>query len=427
LKKIIFSHRLPLKEFKKWVNMNLNRYLILFMVITGTVFTNCSTIAPPEPLSPKWFGRMHHLSAAQTKVIPLAANNRRFADPNNHEIISENLKILTTSAKELTEDHSGPVDPIVSHTAISFSRNMDLAQDLFEKGNYPLAQFLIVNSTNYCISCHTRSDHGTKDFPLPWTADLAGLNRLQKTKLLFANRQYSTGLSEAYKMAADRKESEENPIAWMLAMENALAILVRVEGDVDGAARLTRTIIDNRTTPRYVKADAQVWLKDIMAWKTENNRKTSFATSQKKFTAAAKLVNESLSQQSSQSHSALISSLRASALLHELLEEPNYKGYADVLYYSGLASELLGDVFGRSLNESYYESCIERKPHSTIAEKCYIRLEYSIYGTYPDSYNKIELSAEKKSRLEALSALATTKVKTGPHNSHPESMDRGNQ
>jgi hypothetical protein len=79
----------------------------------------------------------------------------------------------------------------------------------------------------------------------------------------------------------------------------------------------------------------------------------------------------------------LIEYLRASALLHELVEEPQQSFHADALDKAGIAEELLQPVSLAGVGQSYFETCIRSRPHSERAETCFSHLERSVREDTP--------------------------------------------
>lgn len=353
-----------------------------------------------------WYNRMHRLSAAQAALIPLANDQRKFNDPQNSSVIRKNLKELSEASAELAQDPSGPKDPIINHTARIFAQDMAFAEQLYASGRTQQPQALIANSANYCISCHTRADRGTRDFPLPWNMDLKALTTSQKTQFYLANRQYAAAKKEAEQLASSPKEVKSDVAAWRTVLERTLAMLVRVENNPQAATQLATAIHLNPAVPYYVRYDAYVWLRDIGEWQKDMQVHKKPRTDKQKYKMAEGLIAQAQAKKKPQSHSGIISSLRASALLHEVIENPKATNYADALYSAGLVSELLMDISVWSLNQSYYEACIRARPHTYLAEQCYMRLEASIMETAPPALLNPSLAALQKTRLEDLSAMA---------------------
>jgi hypothetical protein len=379
---------------------------INFLVLAVLFSTSCSTTQKIEPTPANWYSRMHRISAAATDIMPLAGDAQKFLDPQNNIEIQSALSELADASAQLAQDTTGPKDPIIQHTAKIFAQDMAYAKNQFQNGNTQVAHAVIGGLSNYCISCHTRSDRGTKNFPLPWVADLKGLNDIQKTQFYLANRQYDAALKEVNKVVSNPTDLKNDIALWRLTIEKTLALLIRVEKNVDQSFSLVQSIVKNSAAPYYIRYDAYVWLKDINAWKKDQTKNKKELSDKQKYTLASRLIDQGKIKQKPQSHSALISSLRASALLHEVIENPKSKYYADSLYYAGISSELLRDISVWSLNETYYESCIRASPHTRLSEKCYVQLEASVHQAYPNTMVNPVMSDVQQHRLDELSKLA---------------------
>ncbi len=84
--------------------------------------------------------------------------------------------------------------------------------------------------------------------------------------------------------------------------------------------------------------------------------------------------------------SPLINYLRATAIGHEYFTRiKRDKVFPEMLYDMGMAYESLQDLGYWTLHEDYYTQCIKERPHSELADRCYNRLEQSIYLGYTGS------------------------------------------
>lgn len=368
---------------------------------------SCASTPEPVVVDANWLSRMHRLSAAMTEIMPLTADSGKFFDPKNSETIKHNLNELAQASAELARDQNGPGDPLIHHTARVFAQDMAYAANHFGNGNKQMSQFLAGNIPVYCISCHTRTDRGTQDFPMTWSVDLKRLSGSQKTQYYLANRQYDSAVKEANLLVKNSGEIKSNLHEWRKAIESTLAMFVRVERNVEKTIGLVNSVAENSSVPSYIRTDAQNWLKDAKHWRADalRTKKQSPAIEQK-FQTAKDLVLKGQTEQKQESHSALISSLRASALLHEVIEQPRSNRYGESLYLAGVASELLRDVIVPGLNEAYYESCINAVPHTKLAEKCYGQLEISVQKTAANYTENAVISDLRAKHLLELSLLS---------------------
>jgi len=322
-----------------------------------------------------WNNKMHRLSTAMSNLVPYASDPAQFFDENNREFVGSELAELGDASAELARDSEGQSNPLLQYESKQFAQEMAYARSNFDRGNSQVARFLVSNVAAHCINCHTSMDRGTQDFPMTWAADMKSLSSIQKTQMFLANRQYKSAVAEANKLAADKKSVAADPEGWRQSIERTLAMLVRVENNVGETMKLVRAVNENPGLPGYIKRDASFWQRDASLWRRADNKKVSPS---EKYNLAVGLIKDGKTLLTPQSHSALISNLRASVLLQELIQKPKFKNYPESLYYAGVTSELLPGLVPWSVSEYYYELCIRAKPGTLVSMNCFTQLEASV-------------------------------------------------
>jgi uncharacterized protein (UPF0147 family) len=375
------------------------------IVVIGIIFMAGACTTPPNKVvdQAQWNSRMHRLSSAMSNLTPLAANSRRFYDEQNREFIKSQLYEAAEVSGQLAADPANATNPLFFHTAKSFASEMSQAAANFDRGNQQAAQYIISNMPSHCISCHTSMDRGTRDFPISWSVNLEALNPTQKTQFYLANRQYGTALKTAQEVAKDTKAVTNDPEGWRQAIEKSLAMVVRVENDVDQVIEIIKVISENKSVPRYISRDFSVWMKDALSWKREKQKKMS---TRAKYNLATSLIRSDDNDKASKNHSGLITNLRASSLLQEILLDASFSNYAEALYNAGINSEYLHGLVPWSINESYFEACIRKRPHTSIAMRCFAELESSVYKHYPNFEIDPETKAVKTKHMSELLMMA---------------------
>lgn len=368
----------------------------LFLLLTYVGCTGASKSEDPT-VQASWLNRMHRISMAMTKLQPVASDQKEYFSESNGEMIQIQLNELAQTSEDLAKETSNAQDPILLQTARSFAQDMAFASNQFRDGNRQASQYVVNNMSTYCISCHTRIDRGTKDFPISWSFNPSTLSSRARTEYYLANRKYDAAIKEVQMAIKSPTVIKLDPEGWRQTIERTLAVAVRVGKSVAQTTSLVGDIVENKSIPSYIRRDATGWLKDAQSWKLDKPKKEM--SDKQKYELAVRLVEEGKLRQTPQSHSAIVSSLRASELLHEILDNTSSKYYAEALYYAGMTSEQLRSLTVWSLNESYYEACIVARPHTVLAENCYAQLESSMNNRYSTFSGNPELIELQKNRL----------------------------
>jgi hypothetical protein len=359
------------------------------VAIISMTFLLASCAVTPKNSVPEagWMNNMHRLSAAHLYLLPKVANGAKFSDPALRKGISANLKAMAEAATALAQDPRAPdADPLISATTDSFAREARQAYAAFQGNDPQLARFTMSRASRYCISCHTRTDRGVRDFPVGWTSELAGLKSVEKIDFYLANRHYQSAWAEANKLAREKPSVSRDSKAWLTSIKRTMAMVVRVNDDPEQAEELAYLTFSNKQAPHYLRREAMGWVGDIREWRVDKKRKSK----REPFLTAKNLMDVRPS---------FIRSLRASSILHEVLEDTNSKRYPEALLYAGLAAIELTDFGTAHLDQYYFESCIKRSPQSELAEKCYGLLEKSVLRSNPLLALDPDLAMAEEARL----------------------------
>lgn len=370
------------------------------MIVAACASEPKRTVAEPE-----WYSRMHRLSVTHLELTPLIAAPRSFAEPRNQSRLDSGLKEMSEIAQELVRDPRSPnSDPVIAFSAKNFADHSAQAYSAFKNADHSWSRLAFRRASDACFTCHSRADRGAKDYPLAWQPQLTGLSRAQKIDFALANRQYSMAMTEAQKMAASEQPIAD-PLEWRLALEKVMTLIVRVEKSPRFAEILTETALTNKNIPFYIRSDLMSWRSDIQAWKKQREKMTERG----KLKLAQDLLERNRGIKYRRTGGSLIATLRASALLHELLENSKFPLYSDVLEYSGAAAEGLGDY---DLGQYYYEACIKEVPHTPMAERCFVKLYNSLRETNPFLSEQTVLQTHLALLQELASPHSLDKAKT---------------
>ncbi len=382
---------------------------LALIILSGLGLLYCTTMNSTTPTAgASWYNTMHRLSANHAALIPYISDQREFYNPKNLPVLREKTNQMMKAATELTKDREAPnADPLITFTAKEFANEMTFIAETVDNGMLAPAYYGISNVGNYCISCHSRADRGSKNFPLPWATNLSHLTPTQKTLFLLSNRQYESAHQEVEKIINDDKLVLQDPNAWMSVIQKDLAVVVRVQEDLKRAQNIVEQILKNKNLPEYMKYDVKAWARSLKDWKAE---KYPSKPGSKNLMFAKRLIDQALSPAYEQGQAGFIIYLRASGILHELLETSRQSpNYSSILYYAGLTSEALKNVDVWRLGEHYFEVCIENSPYTKMSFDCYKQLERMVLQAHPNMSQMPDLEKKVQQRLSSYKDLAKPK------------------
>ncbi len=372
----------------------MKRETAVFLILMSVLTSSCATTPKNSIPEAGWINNMHRLSASHLYLMPKAASGAKFSDTESRKEISANLKAMAETATALVNDPRAPdADPLITATTVSFARETRQAYTAFQGDDPQLARFITSRVSRYCISCHTRTDRGVRDFAIGWTSELAGLTSVEKIDFYLANRHYQSAWAEANKLAREKQSVTRDSRAWLRSIKRTMAMVVRVNDDPEQAEELAYLTFSNKQAPYYIRREAMGWVGDIRQWRADKKRKSA----REPFMTAKTLMDVRPS---------FIRSLRASSILHEILEDTASKRYPEALLYAGLAATELTDFGTAHLDQYYFESCITRSPHSELAEKCYGSLEKAVLKANPLIALDPDLAMTEEARLNEWRNLA---------------------
>jgi hypothetical protein len=347
---------------------------------------------------------MHRLSNAHLRLIPLASDPKKFSDPANRDEMKNGLKEMAEAASKIVHDKNAPdADPLIAFSAARFAIEVRQANQAFNLNDTQWARYSLARAGGYCISCHTRSDRGARDFDMAWTPKLDALTPAQRVEYLLSNRRYASAMKEAMTLTREESFVKTDPRAWMNAVERAMAMAIRVRKDPASAQILAESVAANKSAPSYMRRDAAAWLGDIRQWRSEKPAKNKNV-----YGSAARLVNES-AKYGPRNPAGLILNLRASAMLHEVLENQKSPRYGEALLNAGVVSQSLGNLNQGFLDQFYFERCIRGYPHSELAENCFAYLERAVTEANPYMDLEPDSAWAVKGQLEDLRKMAEVK------------------
>lgn len=398
------------------------RILVLISILLMMVSCSTTSSETNPTAGASWYSTMHRLSANHTALTPAVSDPKQFYDPKNLTFLREKTNDMLKASVEMTKDASAPnADPIIMFTAQQFTQELQSASELLDTGKLQPAHYALSQLSNYCISCHTRADRGSKNFPIPWATNLSPLSSSQKVLFYLANRQYETAHQETYKIIQNESLLAQDPNTWMQLVLKDMAVIVRVQKDLPRAQKLVEQVLKTKNLPEYMKYDVKLWSQSLKDWKNEDKR-TIEGT--KNLAFVKRLLDKARQPKYMQGQAGFVMYLRASGILHELLESSrNATNYSSILYFAGVTAEALKNVDVWKLGEHYFEVCIENSPNTVVAQKCYQQLENLMQASHPNLNLLPALSKQINERLAKYKDLSRIQIpqveKVRPNESGP--------
>ena len=350
---------------------------------------------------------MQGLSKTLSEIITDVSSDQRFKDPANKAKIIQEAETLAGLAHDLQKKsvafpNQDPTLPII--TGI-LARESKRAVIELKRDNRSYARSILKTIPGICMTCHTRNASGPQFASGAFEPTSPGLTQLEQAEFFVATRQFDRAQDIYKKVVESADEAKKNPFAWEKAVQQSLAIAVRVKQNPTEALAIASKVVKIVEAPTFTREDAQVWETSIRNWQKEPSRKAMSARGY--MAEIARLMTEAKRMQKYPlDRKGDIYYLRASAVTHDLLQSFPKSPEADqALLMAGLSYEVLTPLKTDHLHEIYYEACIRRSPHTPLAESCYRRFEENIYYGYTGSAGT-EIPEEVEDQLKQLRILA---------------------
>lgn len=349
---------------------------------------------------------MRELQGAMNDLLPMVVDSKEFNKIENQPKIEEKIKKLVVLSQNVVHNPAtDSKDPSVQFISRAFSEDLSRSYESLKLGKRDFARYNLMNVTAYCIECHTRTSTGPSFQSDQLQAVLKNITGLEKGEFLLSTRQYDAAFAEFGKYI-DAHISSPNANIFDLekAVRYSLAISIKYQKDANKSMALVKKIKAANGVPFYLKQNAIGWEASISEWQKE---KPPVSTTQGLLKASRQWVRKGQDLQSdSPDRGGDIYFLRALSDLHLVLSSKlNSDELGEALFMTGLSYEAVRDLSVWTLHENYYEACIRKVPHSTWSEKCYRRLEQSIYFGFSGS-SGLQVPVDMLRKLDDLKFLA---------------------
>ena len=357
--------------------------------------------------TPEWSKKMQNLYQVLASLLTEASSDQRFNNPANFSKIEADTKKLVALSHSLTQSKmkAPDSDPTLQMLSGLFSQEANRALVELKRGHRPYARSLLQSISGYCIACHTRNPSGPNFKSLPFEPAPGLTDGFEKGEFYAASRQFERAESEFSKVIQDHHFANAKPLAWERAVHHALNITVRINQSPTQAMEVVQAVLDEKNAPSFLKQNAVIWKKTLEEWLAEPTR--SAKTEEGLYSEATRLTAKAHElQKYPMDRSADILYLRASAVLHDLLQfAPNGARAPEALLLIGVCYQVLSPLRMDDIHEIYYAACIEKSPHTPVSEICFSRYQESVHAGFTGSSGS-DLPSDLKTELTRLEKLA---------------------
>ncbi len=355
----------------------------------------------------EWAIKMQELFGVFSHLLTDLSSTSQFNSPKNHARIIKEAKTLAKLTHKLGANKmkSPDYDPTLAIVGRLLHEQTEIALSALQEDKPDFARRILRTIPSYCISCHVRNTSGPQLSMLSLEPSHDGLAPVELGQFYAATRQFDRALEQFRLVLLTKDAQKYDRMSYENAAHESLSITVRVKADPAMTKEIVEDILKSPVADNSLKNDARAWKNSISEWEQENLTKEN---STKEMLAKAKVLlsKASTTQTYQLDRTADISLLRASAILHTLLQRPDLGAdTAEVLFLTGRSYEVLRPIRTEDLQTLYYEACIVHTPHSLIAQRCYASYkEEVLFGFSGSSGTHLPKAVSNKlQKLEAMS------------------------
>lgn len=356
-----------------------------------------------ETVSPTADMRMlaKEISALQKYLL----SDSSFKSLMNDEAIRKSLDTMSSHLSHLDKS-SFNNDPALKANVNLLEQHITDAGRAFKENNKAYARMMLKSSLQMCIACHTRVK--TADLPFP-TVDLEGATLLEKAEFLFATRQFENGKLIFESMVDGYPKNKVSSWELRQALLSLAVFYARVKETPAAGAEYFQKISTKGEFPSYLKKELNEWARELQSWAKEKESKDNTNLTETQLLEKAKklLKYDDFSILSNGSRNFHIRRLRASSILHHVLEAPGAQSPAKgeaLLYLGQIYHRVSSNLFFR-FGEMYLKACIQEYKKTKVSRDCYSALESAVKEGYTGSAGT-HIPEDEQAELFRLKRLA---------------------
>lgn len=301
----------------------------------------------------------------------LLLNLKSYQDPtpdqkNRITIALKSLKGIAAEVQPLLA-HTG-TEPVMTLISFDLFKNLLRFEAAMNAGTFSYARYLLRQITHYSIPWQpgqTSKSGGA----LPFTEPPASLSELDKAEYYAAIKKYEEAMLAYERVLGDKQFRKTRPDIWERAVENLMAITIRIRNDPHITLEMTSALRDESNSSPAQKEMLLAWRNSAKAWTTESvGQKMS---GQDLFNKAQQIIEKGNQLSSKGRNLGMIEYFRGLSLLNELAMTQSNDGLkAKGFQLAGKTSEKLQNVSIWMQADAYYEACIRARPHSAESREC---------------------------------------------------------
>lgn len=286
------------------------------------------------------------------------------------EFLSAKNENAIKNSFPLLEKHLGRLKSEVFQDQPNLKANVSMLSDqiseaaqAFGKGHKSFARYTLVSSLQMCIACHTRTTNA--DFVLA-DSEMAGANRLEKADYYFATRQFVKGREIYEQILSD--PSKKDPAGSIALASLALAVYyAKVKENPKEGGAYFLGLSKNKKFSETQRNRFLAWAEEFQRWAPQKGEAVIISD------AEAMGQARDLLKKKTEGAAAEIESLRASSLLHKILEGPGETSplKAEALLALGKIYEKLDYPLYYRFGDMYLKACISDYKKTKPAQECY--------------------------------------------------------
>jgi tetratricopeptide (TPR) repeat protein len=348
---------------------------------------------------------MRDAFVALTELLPLTSSRAALEDPKNAKTIAGALDTLASLRHAFPENPKAQ-EPATAALSTLFARYASDTRRRFDSGEYDSVGLRARTLASLCFTCHSRERSPADFADAQRRLDALALAPLERAQVLAATRQFDAALT-AYRAILDAQpENERALLEYARALQDTMAILVRVKDDARGTAALLEGLAKRSDLPPFLRVTLGAWRADVAAWEKERFDALK-ATPDALYRRAQELVQKADGGRTFLADERRdVAYLRASGYLNLALgKNPKLKTRGEALYLLGVCAGALKSPLSWDVDLLYFEACVRENPKSKLARRCFQQLSDRVYLGYTGS-SGTHIPEDELKRVTELQALA---------------------
>jgi hypothetical protein len=253
---------------------------------------------------------------------------------------------------------------------ISFDlfKNLLRLEAALNAGTFSYARYLLRQITHYTIPWQPGQNSKSAG-ALQFAEPPASLSELDKAEYYAAIKKYEEAMLAYERVLSDKQFRKTRPDIWERAVENLMAITIRIRNDPHITLEMTSALRDESNSSPAQKEMLLAWRNSAKAWTTESVAQKM--SGNEVLNKAQQIMDKGQQLSSKGRNLGMIEYLRGMSLLNELaMTQSNDALKAKGFQLAGRTSEKLLNVFIWMHADAYYEACIRARPHSAESREC---------------------------------------------------------